>query len=68
MADWGGDATALDCAEVLEAAGREVVLAVGSVTPAETLHQYTRNIYIARLCRLDIDIRQYLDVVSAGGG
>jgi hypothetical protein len=55
--DWGGDATALDCAEVLHAAGREVILAVGSVTPAETLHQYMRNVYIGRLCRLSIDIR-----------
>jgi pyruvate/2-oxoglutarate dehydrogenase complex dihydrolipoamide dehydrogenase (E3) component len=68
IADWGGDATALDCAEVLTAAGRDVVLAVGSVTPAETLHQYTRNVYIGRLCRLGIDIRHYLDVVSASGG
>ena len=68
IADWGGDATALDCAEVLTAAGREVVLAVGSIIPGETLHQYTRNIYIERLCRLGIDIRHYLDVVSASGG
>jgi pyruvate/2-oxoglutarate dehydrogenase complex dihydrolipoamide dehydrogenase (E3) component len=68
VADWGGDATALDCAEVLTAAGREVMLAVGSVTPGETLHQYTRNIYIGRLSRLGIEIRHYLDVVSARGG
>ncbi|HEY1276191.1 MAG TPA: FAD-dependent oxidoreductase [Thermoleophilaceae bacterium] len=68
VADWGGDATALDCAEVLKAAGRDVVLAVGSITPAETLHQYTRNVYIGRLCRLGIDIRHYLDVASARGG
>jgi 2,4-dienoyl-CoA reductase-like NADH-dependent reductase (Old Yellow Enzyme family)/thioredoxin reductase len=68
VADWGGDATALDCAEVLTAAGREVVLAVGSVTPAETLHQYTRNVYLGRLCRLGIEIRHYYDVVSASGG
>jgi pyruvate/2-oxoglutarate dehydrogenase complex dihydrolipoamide dehydrogenase (E3) component len=68
IADWGGDATALDCAEVLTVAGREVVLAVGSVTPAETLHQYTRNVYVGRLCRLGIEIRHYYDVVSANGG
>ncbi len=68
VADWGGDATALDCVELLHAAGRDVVLATGSVTPAETLHQYTRNLYIARLCRLGIDIRHYLDVVSAAEG
>jgi pyruvate/2-oxoglutarate dehydrogenase complex dihydrolipoamide dehydrogenase (E3) component len=68
VADWGGDATALDCAEVLTAAGCEVVLAVGSITPAETLHQYTRNVYLGRLCRLGIEIRHYLDVVSASGG
>ncbi len=68
VADWGGDATALDCAEVLKAAGREVVLAVGSIMPAETLHQYTRNIYIGRLCRLGIEVRHYLDVISASAG
>jgi 2,4-dienoyl-CoA reductase-like NADH-dependent reductase (Old Yellow Enzyme family)/thioredoxin reductase len=68
VADWGGDATAVDCAEVLTAAGREVVLAVGSVTPAETLHQYTRNVYLGRLCRLGIETRHYYDVVSASGG
>jgi pyruvate/2-oxoglutarate dehydrogenase complex dihydrolipoamide dehydrogenase (E3) component len=68
VADWGGDATALDCAEVLQAAGREVVLAVGSVTPAETLHQYMRNVYIGRLCRRRIDVRHYLDVVAASAG
>jgi 2,4-dienoyl-CoA reductase-like NADH-dependent reductase (Old Yellow Enzyme family)/thioredoxin reductase len=68
IADWGGDGTALDCAEVLKAAGREVVLAVGSVTPAETLHQYMRNVYIGRLCRLGIEIRHYFDVVAASNG
>jgi pyruvate/2-oxoglutarate dehydrogenase complex dihydrolipoamide dehydrogenase (E3) component len=68
VADWGGDATALDCVEVLKAAGRDVVLAVGSVMPAETLHQYTRNIYIGRLCRLDVDVRHYYDFVGATNG
>jgi pyruvate/2-oxoglutarate dehydrogenase complex dihydrolipoamide dehydrogenase (E3) component len=68
VADWGGDATALDCVEVLKTAGRDVVLAVGSVTPAETLHQYTRNVYIGRLCRLGVDVRHYYDVVGATGG
>src|SRR5215218_1678120 len=68
IADWGGDAAALDCAELLAAEGRDVTLAVGAVMPGETLHQYTRNGYIARLCRAGVRIEHYLGLESARDG
>ena len=43
IAEWGGDAIALDCAELLAAEGLEVTLATGAVTAGEHLHQYMRN-------------------------
>ena len=68
IADWGGDPAALDCAELLAAEGRDVTLAVGAVMPGETLHQYTRNGYIARLCRVGVRIEHYLGLESARDG
>jgi hypothetical protein len=68
IADWGGDPAALDCAELLAAEGRDVTLAVGAVTPGETLHQYARNGYIARLSRAGVRIEHYLGLESAGDG
>ena len=38
VADWGGDASGLDAAELLAASGYEVALAVGSAAFGETLH------------------------------
>jgi 2,4-dienoyl-CoA reductase-like NADH-dependent reductase (Old Yellow Enzyme family) len=68
IADWGGDAAALDCAELLAAEGRDVTLAVGAVMPGETLHQYTRNTYIARLSRAGVRFEHYLGLESARDG
>jgi len=60
IADWGGDAAALDCAELLAGEGHEVTLAAGSVVPGETLHQYARNQYLARLARAGVRIEHHL--------
>ncbi len=68
IADWGGDATALDCAELLASEGRNVVLAVGAVSPGETLHQYQRNQYIGRLCRIGVRIEPYLGLLGGSDG
>jgi 2,4-dienoyl-CoA reductase-like NADH-dependent reductase (Old Yellow Enzyme family)/thioredoxin reductase len=68
IADWGGDPAALDCAELLAAEGYEVTLAVGSIMPGETVHQYARNSYLARLARANVRIEHYLGLHSAGGG
>ena len=68
IADWGGDAAALDCAEALAAEGRNVTLAVGAVTPGETLHQYSRNVYIGRLLRAGVRIENWLALQKAEAG
>ena len=59
IATWGGDASALDGAEMLSAEGRSVTLAVGAAV-GETLHQYSRNVYIARLLRAGVQIENWL--------
>jgi pyruvate/2-oxoglutarate dehydrogenase complex dihydrolipoamide dehydrogenase (E3) component len=68
IADWGGDAAGLDCAEKLAAEGRDVTLAVSAVVPGETLHQYTRNTYIARLLRAGVRIENWLGLQGATDG
>jgi 2,4-dienoyl-CoA reductase-like NADH-dependent reductase (Old Yellow Enzyme family)/thioredoxin reductase len=68
IADWGGDAAALDCAELLAGEGYGVTLAAGSVVPGETLHQYARNQYLARLARAKVRIEHHLGLHSAGEG
>jgi hypothetical protein len=49
VADWGGGWDGLDAAERLAGAGREVTLACAGLVPGETVHQYQRNLYLARL-------------------
>ena len=68
IADWGGDAAALDCAEMLAAEGRSVTLAVGAACPGETLHQYSRNVYIARLLRAGVQIENWLGLEGTEPG
>jgi NADPH-dependent 2,4-dienoyl-CoA reductase/sulfur reductase-like enzyme len=68
IADWGGDPAALDCAETLAAEGRDVTLAVGAVLPGETLHQYARNQYLARLARAGVTLAHHLGLDSAARG
>lgn len=68
IADWGGDPAALDCAELLASEGYEVTLAVGAVMPGETVHQYARNQYLARLARASVRIEHYLGLHSAAAG
>jgi pyruvate/2-oxoglutarate dehydrogenase complex dihydrolipoamide dehydrogenase (E3) component len=68
VADWGGDAAGLACADVLTAAGNEVTLAVGSAALGEGLHQYQRNLYAARLYRSGVRIEHHLELAGAGAG
>jgi NADPH-dependent 2,4-dienoyl-CoA reductase/sulfur reductase-like enzyme len=68
IADWGGDPAGLDCAEVLAREGRRVTLAVGAVLAGETIHQYQRNNYLARLYRAGVRIEHHLGLESATGG
>ena len=68
VADWGGDASGLDAAELLAGEGYEVVLATGSAAFGETLHQYQRNLYAARLYRAGVEIVHHVELTGAADG
>jgi pyruvate/2-oxoglutarate dehydrogenase complex dihydrolipoamide dehydrogenase (E3) component len=67
VADWGGDASGLDAAELLAASGHQVALAIGSAAFGETLHQYQRNLYAERLYRAGIEIWHHLELAGWDG-
>ena len=54
-ADWGGDPSGLDAAELLAARRHDVTLAIASVSAGEGVHQYRRNLYLQRLYRAGVD-------------
>jgi pyruvate/2-oxoglutarate dehydrogenase complex dihydrolipoamide dehydrogenase (E3) component len=68
VADWGGDPSGLDAAELLAAADNTVTLAVASVTLGEAVHQYRRNLYLQRLYRAGVEILQHRELVGASNG
>jgi pyruvate/2-oxoglutarate dehydrogenase complex dihydrolipoamide dehydrogenase (E3) component len=68
VADWGGDASGIDSAELLAGEGFDVTLAVGSAALGETLHAYQRNLYAARLYRAGVRIVQHVELQGAGAG
>ena len=68
VADWGGDPSGLDAAEVLALAGNNVTLAVASVAVGEAVHQYRRNLYLQRLYRAGVHVLQHYALAGASGG
>ncbi|GIU96137.1 MAG: oxidoreductase [Gaiellaceae bacterium] len=68
VADWGGDPSGLDCAEVLAAAGNRVTLAVASVAVGEGVHQYRRNLYLRRLYRVGVEVLHHRELLGADAG
>lgn len=66
VADWGGGWDGLDAAERLAAAGIEVTLACAAPAPGETVHQYQRNLYLARLDELSVPILHHTELALAG--
>ncbi|HEY3614575.1 MAG TPA: FAD-dependent oxidoreductase [Gaiellales bacterium] len=68
VADWGGGWTGLDAAEVIAGAGARVWLAVAAPLVGETVHQYQRVFYLARLERLGVTILHHRELVDAAGG
>ena len=66
VADWGGDPSGLDAAEILAEAGARVTLAAGSYGVGEGLHQYRRALYLERLYRAGVEIRHHLQLCGAG--
>jgi 2,4-dienoyl-CoA reductase-like NADH-dependent reductase (Old Yellow Enzyme family) len=66
VADWGGGWEGLDAAEVLAEQGLDVTLACAAPCPGETLHQYQRNLYLARFDERGIVIRHHTEVTEDG--
>jgi 2,4-dienoyl-CoA reductase-like NADH-dependent reductase (Old Yellow Enzyme family) len=66
VADWGGGYEGLDAAELLAAAGHDVELACGGLIPGEDVHQYQRNLYLARLDEAGVRIRHHLGLSPDG--
>ena len=67
VADWGGGWTGLDAAESLATAGVQVTLASGAPLVGETVHQYQRVFYLARLESLGVPILHYRTLSAPGG-
>ncbi len=68
VADWGGGWTGLDAAETLAETGMQVWLAVAAPLVGETVHQYQRVFYLARLERLGVTILHHRELADAPGG
>jgi 2,4-dienoyl-CoA reductase-like NADH-dependent reductase (Old Yellow Enzyme family) len=64
VADWGGGWDGLDAAEVLAEHGLEVTLACAAPAPGWTLHQYQRNLYLARFDERGIPILHHTEVLG----
>ena len=57
VSDWGGDWTGLDTAEALAARGAQVRLVTSAVAFGEGVHQYQRNLYLARLDDAGVELQ-----------
>jgi NADPH-dependent 2,4-dienoyl-CoA reductase/sulfur reductase-like enzyme len=68
VADWSGDPSGLDAAELLAQAGAHVTLAVASYGVGESLHQYRRALYLERLYRAGVEIRHHLQLCGTDPG
>jgi 2,4-dienoyl-CoA reductase-like NADH-dependent reductase (Old Yellow Enzyme family) len=64
VADWGGGWDGLDAAEVPAEQGLEVTLACAAPAPGWTLHQYQRNLYVARFDERSIPILHHTEVLG----
>ena len=62
VADWGGGWDGLDAAERLAQGGIDVTLACAAPLPGETIHQYQRNLYLARLDQLEVPIIHHAEL------
>jgi 2,4-dienoyl-CoA reductase-like NADH-dependent reductase (Old Yellow Enzyme family) len=67
VADWGGGWAGLDAAETLADAGHDVIYACAGAAIGEGVHQYQRNLYLARLDRLPVRLLHHTEVVAPDG-
>ena len=68
IADWGGGWDGLDATERLAGAGIAVTLACAGTLPGESLHQYQRNLYLARLDELEVTVVHHTELAIAHDG
>jgi NADPH-dependent 2,4-dienoyl-CoA reductase/sulfur reductase-like enzyme len=68
VSDWGGDWTGLDVAEALVARGAEVRLMTSAVAFGTAVHQYQRNLYLARLDEAGVELIHHLRPVALRSG
>src|SRR5204863_5050060 len=68
VSDWGGDWTGLDTAEALAARGARVRLVTSAIAFGEGVHQYQRNLYLARLDDAGIELHHHLRPVAVRPG
>jgi NADPH-dependent 2,4-dienoyl-CoA reductase/sulfur reductase-like enzyme len=67
VADWGGGWTGLDAAETLAEAGvAEVTYVCAAAAIGEGVHQYQRNLYLARLDDLGVRLLHHVELVDDG--
>jgi 2,4-dienoyl-CoA reductase-like NADH-dependent reductase (Old Yellow Enzyme family) len=66
--DWGGDWTGLALAEQLTATGKHVQLVTSAVAFGEGVHQYQRNMYLARLDEAGVELVHHLRLVAVEDG
>ncbi|WP_125610201.1 FAD-dependent oxidoreductase [Specibacter cremeus] len=67
VADWGGDPSGLDCAEVMLQRGHRVYYAYAGPSPTEQIHQYQRNGYLERLDVEELTLLPHLGLVAEDG-
>jgi 2,4-dienoyl-CoA reductase-like NADH-dependent reductase (Old Yellow Enzyme family) len=67
VADWGGEWSGLDAAEAVARLGVAVELATAGIVAGETIHQYQRNLYLARLDLLGVRLRPHLELAVLDG-
>ncbi len=68
VADWGGDWTGLAVAEQLAGRGCRVRLVTSAIAFGEMIHQYQRNMYLARLDSAGVELIHHLRLISAADG
>ena len=64
VSDWGGDWTGLDVAEALAARGCQVRLVTSAIAFGMAVHQYQRNLYLARLDEAGVELVHHLRPVG----
>ena len=68
VSDWGGDWTGFDVAEALAARGGRVRLMTSAVAFGQGVHQYQRNLYLARLDEAGVELLHHLRPVGVRPG